>query len=230
MTETPAPDLATAGAPLAASAGAVVLVHGRGARARDILALGAEVAPDGIALLAPQAPGRSWYPNSFLAPIDANEPSLSRGIAAVMNAVARAEGAGIARDRIAVGGFSQGACLALETVARHGGWWGGAFALSGALIGTGPGAEDDPPLRGMGGTFAEKAFDYPSRLAGTPVFLGCSDADPHIPLARVERSALVLRDLGAHVDARVYPDMGHTVNRDELDAVRAMLAFLVAGS
>ena len=220
--------VAAAGARLAAAVGAVVLVHGRGASAESILGLGAEVAPDGVALLAPQAAGGAWYPNSFLAPLAANEPWLSSGIDAVLGAVALAEAAGIDRRRVALGGFSQGACLALEVAARAGGRWAAVFALSGGLIGTGD-APAAPRLRGMGGSYADKTFDYSGSLDGTPVFLGCSDTDLHIPLARVERSAEVLRQSGAAVDARVYPGMGHTVNRDELDAVGALLAGLAGG-
>ena len=160
---------------------------------------------------------------SFLAPLGDNEPSLSSAIEAVLEVVGRIEDAGVARGRIALGGFSQGACLALEVAARSGGRWAGVFALSGGLIGTGPGPEDAPALEGMGGRFADKSFDYLG-LEGTPVFLGCSDVDPHIPLARVERSAAVLEAAGAVVDARVYPGFGHAVNADEIEAVRAMLA------
>ena len=215
--------LLSAGAPLADAPGAVVLVHGRGDSAQGILGLAREFDRPGLAYLAPQAAGGAWYPNSFLAPNEANEPGLSSGVRAVMNAVARAEEAGVPRERIVIGGFSQGACLATETAARHAGRWGGVVALSGGLIGTGPGAPDAPRLPGMGGTYAEKAFDYGGDFDGTPVFLGCSDVDPHIPLRRVETTAETFRRLGADVDARVYPGFGHTVNLDEVEAVRAML-------
>ncbi len=215
--------LARLGAPLDRAGAAVVLVHGRGDSARGILGLAAEIDRPDLAWLAPQAAGGAWYPQSFLAPLDANEPGLSSGIAAVLRAVTEAEAAGIPRSRIVLGGFSQGACLALETAARHAGRWGGVVALSGGLLGTGPGPADAPRLLGMGGSYAEKAFGYSGSLSGTPVFVGCSDVDPHIPLARVERTASEMARLGAEVDARVYPGMGHTVNRDEIDAVRQML-------
>ena len=216
----------TAGAPLSDATGAVVLVHGRGASAHGILSLAAEFDRPGLAYLAPQAASGSWYPNSFLAPIEANEPGLSSGIAAVGRAVGRARDAGVAR--IAVGGFSQGACLALEYAVRHPSAWTVAFGLSGGLIGTGPGPASAPPLAGMGGTHAEKAFDY-GHLGETPlaeqhVFLGCSDVDPHIPLRRVDTTAEGFRQLGAEVDQRVYRGFGHTVNQDEVEAVRALLA------
>ncbi len=212
----------TAGAALEGATSALVLIHGRGASAQNILGLGLEVAGPTMALLAPQASGGAWYPRSFLAPLEDNEPFLSSAIEAVLEVVARVEDAGIPRDRIVLGGFSQGACLALEVAARSGGPWSGVFALSGGLIGTGPGLEDAPELIGMGGRYTDKSFDYPS-LEDVPVFLGCSDVDPHIPLARLERSAAVLEDAGARVEARIYPGFGHSVNSDELEAVRAML-------
>ena len=212
-----------AGAPLAAAPAAVVLVHGRGDSARGILGL-TQALPDTVAYLAPQAAGHAWYPQSFLAPLAANEPGLSSGIAALLRAVGQAEAAGIPRDRVVLAGFSQGACLAAETAVRTGGRWGGVVVLAGGLLGTGPGPADAPPLLGMGGRYPEKAFDYGTSLAGTPVFVGCSDRDPHIPLARVERTAAVLARLGAEVDARIYPGMGHTVVEDEIEAFRALLA------
>ncbi|HIG75879.1 MAG TPA: phospholipase [Bacteroidetes bacterium] len=206
----------TAGTPLADASAALILLHGRGAGAADILALGREIAPEGVALLAPDADGATWYPLSFLAPLDANQPHLDGALAAVGRAVAQAEAAGLDRQRIVLGGFSQGACLTLEWTARTGGRWGGVLALSGGLIGTGEDPDGKPP--------ADKRFDYSADLTGTPVFLGCSDVDPHIPLSRVRRSALVFSDLGADVDERIYKGMGHAVNRDELDACRAIVA------
>ena len=205
------------------AAGAVVLLHGRGATAEGILGLAAEFGRSDLAYLAPQAAGAAWYPQSFLAPLDANEPWLSSAVEVVMAAVAEAE-AHVGRERVVLAGFSQGACLACETAARHAGRWGGVVALSGGLIGTGPAPPAAPPLRAMGRAFPDKAFDYDGSLAGVPAFLGCSDVDPHIPLARVERTAEVLAALGADVDARVYPGFGHSVNADELEAVRALLA------
>lgn len=222
--------LLTAGAPLAEAAGAVVLVHGRGASAQSILGLSREFGRPDLAYLAPQAAGGAWYPHSFLAPLDANEPGLSSGIEAVMRAVEHAEEAGISRQQVVLGGFSQGACLATEVAARHAGRWGGVFAFSGGLIGTGPGPDDAEPLAGMGGSYAEKAFDYGGSFEGTPAFIGCSDVDPHIPLVRVQTTAAVFERLGAAVDLRVYPGFGHTVNADEIEAVRAMLAEAVPAS
>lgn len=204
-----------AGTALSDATGALVLVHGRGALAESILALAPEIVGDGVAVLAPQAETRTWYPHSFLAPLAANAPWLADAVDAVLRAVALAEAAGVPRARIAVGGFSQGACLALEAVARAGGRWAGAFALSGGLIGRRD-IDGAPPF--------DKAFDYPGRLAGTPVFIGGSDVDPHIPLARMEQSADALRAAGATVELRVYPGLGHTVSPGEIQAVREMLA------
>ena len=209
------------GPPPAEAAGAVVLVHGRGATPESILALAPELGRSDLAYVAPRAAGGSWYPNSFLAPVEANEPWLSSAVRAVM---AAAEATGVPRERVVLGGFSQGACLAVETAARHPGRWGGVFAWSGALVGTGPGPPNLPPLVGMGGRYPDKAFDYAGRLDGTPVLIAGSDVDPHIPLARMRRSANVLRTLGAEVDLRVYAGAGHAVHADELAAVRAMLA------
>lgn len=216
--------VAQSGAALADAVGALVLLHGRGASAESILALAPEIGGDGWAALAPQAAGGAWYPHSFLAPLEANEPWLSSAIRAVLATVGQAQAAGIARRRIVLGGFSQGACLALEVAARSAGRWGGVFALSGGLIGTGPGPTDAPPLQGMGGIYPDKAFDYDGDVAGTPVFIGAADIDPHIPLARLERSADVFRQRGAAVDLRVYPGLGHAVHPDEIQAVCALVA------
>ena len=215
--------LLTAGAPLAEATGAVVLVHGRGASAQSVLGLAREFERPDLAYLAPQAAGGAWYPHSFLAPLAANEPYLTSGIEAVMRAVAHAEAEGIEREQIVLGGFSQGACLATEVAARHAGRWGAVFALSGGLIGSGPGPAGAPPRGGMGGRYPEKAFDYDGSFDGTPVFIGGSDVDPHIPLARLQTTADVFERLGAAVDLRLYEGFGHTVNQDEIEAVRGIL-------
>jgi predicted esterase len=205
-------EIFAAGAPLAQADQAVVALHGRGASAADIIGLAAEVAPASAAIVAPQAAGATWYPFRFLEPIARNEPYLSSALALVASLVDRIEAAGIGRERIALLGFSQGACLALEFVARHPACYRAALGFSGGLIG--------PP-----GT----PFDFPGSLAGTPVFLGCSDVDPHIPLARVEETAAALEAMGAAVELRIYPGMGHTVNRDEIVRARALLARDAAG-
>jgi predicted esterase len=185
----------------------MILVHGRGATAADILLLAAELPRPGFAYLAPEAANNAWYPNSFLAPLASNEPDLSSALAVIASLLAQAERAGIPAERTIIAGFSQGACLSLEFVARHARRYGGVIALSGGLIGP-----DGTPR------------DYPGSLEGTPVFLGCSDIDPHIPRERVLLSAEVFRTLGGQVTAKLYPRMGHTINRDEILVARSIVA------
>jgi phospholipase/carboxylesterase len=199
------------GEPLGQARAAMVMVHGRGATAEDILELSVELNRTGFAYLAPQAANNSWYPQSFLAPIASNEPWLSSALDRLSTVLQRVEEGGIPRERTILLGFSQGACLALEFAARHAQRYGGVAALSGGLIGP-----DGTPR------------DYPGSFAGTPVFLGCSDRDPHIPKERVQQSAEVLRRLGADVTMRLYPNMGHMVNQDEIDFVGGMMAALIA--
>lgn len=196
-----------AGAPLAEARAAVILLHGRGASAEDILSLAPHIDSPGLAYYAPQARQATWYPHSFLAPTEQNEPWLSSALGLVGWLLADIGTAGIPPERTALLGFSQGGCLALTFAARTPQRYGALVGLSAGLIG--------PP----GSPFA-----FTNSLAGTPVFLGCSDIDPHIPLERVEESATALADLGAEVDKRIYPQMGHTVNADELAAVKALLA------
>ncbi|MEO8075760.1 MAG: dienelactone hydrolase family protein [Acidobacteriota bacterium] len=192
--------------PVAGARLAVILVHGRGASAQDILGLAREFRTTDVAYLAPQAARNSWYPNSFLAPIARNQPGISSALNVLSGLVGLLETEGTPADRVIVLGFSQGACLTLEFAARHPRRYAGIVGLSGGLIG--------PP-----GT----PRAYPGALDGTPVFLGCSDVDAHIPVDRVRESAQVFRAMGAVVDERIYPRMGHTVNQDEIDAVRALL-------
>jgi predicted esterase len=199
------------GEPLKTARAAMVLIHGRGATADSILSLADALDRPGFAFLAPQAPGNVWYPNSFLAPLDSNEPYLTRALETVGATIKQLEDAGITAERTVLLGFSQGACLALEYAARNARRYGGLAGLSGGLIGP-----DGTPR------------DYAGSLAGTPVFLGCSDVDFHIPAARVRESAAVLRDLGGDVTDILYPGMGHTVNQDEIDHVRAIMAGLSA--
>lgn len=201
--------LLTAGEPLERAPAAMVLAHGRGASAQDVLMLAEELRIPGFVFLAPQAAGNTWYPNSFLAPLASNEPWLTSALETIGAVLAKVSDAGIPPERTILLGFSQGACLTLEYVARHARRYGGIAGLSGGLIGP-----DGTPR------------DYPGSLAGTPIFLGCSDVDPHVPARRVEESADVLRRLGAQVTARLYRGMGHTVNDDELDAVRSMMHHL----
>lgn len=199
------PVLAT-GKPLGEARTAMLMLHGRGASADDILSLAYELNRPEFAYLAPQAAGYSWYPNRFIAPLASNEPWLSSALAQIAALLDHLEQAGIPAERTILLGFSQGACLALEYAARNARRYGGVAALSGALIGP----EGTPR-------------DYPGSLAETPVFLGCSDVDMHIPKARVQHSTEVLRRMGADVTERLYPNMGHTVNQDELAFVQAMM-------
>jgi predicted esterase len=187
----------------------MILVHGRGAPAEDILGLGRELGRPDLAYLAPQAEGYSWYPYSFMAPMEKNEPGLSNGLTLLGHLVERLGSEGIPPERTVLLGFSQGACLSLEYAARNARRFGAVVGLSGGLIG--------PP-----GT----PRDYSGSFDGTPVFLGCSDRDPHIPLARVQESTEVLTRMGASVTERIYPAMGHTVSEDELKHVRSLLAGL----
>jgi len=197
------------GEPLAAARFAMILMHGRGADARDILSLTPYFEPPGFAYLAPEAAGHEWYPNSFLMPIATNEPGFSSAVAVIDTLLAQIAAAGIPAERTVLLGFSQGACLSLEYAARHAQRYGGIVGLSGGLIGT-----DDTPR------------DYAGSLAGTPVFLGCSDVDPHIPKARVDLAAEVMERLGGEVTERIYPQMGHTVNEDEIHFILEMMALL----
>ena len=185
---------------------AIILVHGRGDSAAGILGLAAEFSLDDVAWIAPQASGHTWYPYSFLAPMEQNEPGLSSALRVLGDLVDTLNADGMPTERIVLMGFSQGACLAQEFAARHARRYHAVVGLSGGLIGP-PGTPRN----------YEGAFD------GTPVFLGCSDVDPHIPEARVRESAEVFGRMGADVDARIYPGMGHTVNADEISAVTTLL-------
>jgi predicted esterase len=185
----------------------MILVHGRGASAESILELSSLLAQPGFAYLAPQAAGYTWYPYRFLEPIARNEPWLSSALAVLETVLARVTQAGIPPECTWLLGFSQGACLALEFAARHTQRYGGIAGLSGGLIGP-----DSTPR------------NYPGSLAGTPAFLGCSDVDFHIPKDRVLHTAEVFQRLGGQVTTRLYPNMDHTVNQDEIDFVREMMA------
>ncbi|MGM0506018.1 MAG: alpha/beta hydrolase [Bacteroidota bacterium] len=189
---------------------AVILVHGRGASAESILRLVEPLAIPGIYYVAPQATNNSWYPWSFLKPIEMNQPGLSSALQVVADLLSDLENRGIPAERVFLAGFSQGACLVSEFAARHPRRYGGVVALSGGLIGE---------------TLQPDA--YRGDLKQTPIFLGCSDVDPHIPLERVEQSTIILKSLGADVDERIYPGMGHTVNREEMDLMESMIRQVV---
>jgi phospholipase/carboxylesterase len=195
-----------AGRALTEATTAVVMIHGRGATAESILSLAEVLERPDLAWLAPQASRNAWYPQRFIAPIAANEPFLSSALKKVGAVLEEIQTTGIPPEQTVLLGFSQGACLALEYAARNPRRYGGVVALSGGLIG--------PP----GTTWKSEAS-----LLDTPVFLGCSDVDFHIPLERVNESAEALTRMGGQVTKRIYPGMGHTVNQDEIDFVRELL-------
>ena len=195
-----------AGKPLGQSPSAMIMLHGRGSNADNILSLAPEFARPNWTYIAPQATGNTWYPYPFLAPISQNEPYLSSALQLIQSLMLRLADMGILPINTVILGFSQGACLATEFAARHAQLYGAIVGLSGGLIG--------PP-----GT----ARDYPGDFMGTPVFLGCSDRDPHIPLERVHESTSVFTHMGADVLERIYPAMGHTINDDELAQITTIL-------
>lgn len=212
--------VAWGGAPLARARLAVVMLHGRGGSARDMLDLAEHLAIPDIAYLAPEAAGHSWWPQSFLAPLAANEPGLSSSLGAVARLMEQLEGEGFGPERTVALGFSQGACLALEYAARAGRPLRAVVGLSGGLIGTGE--VDGSPRDDLYG-HAPKRFDYAGRLDGTTGFIGCHERDPHIPLARVRATEAVLERLGAQVAAQIYPGAGHGVTAEEMRFVRGLL-------
>ena len=196
-----------AGAAVADAVAAVVLVHGRGGSPRDMLGLAGQLRAPGVAFLAPHAAGSTWYPFSFMAPLEQNEPHLGSALGLLERLVGELAGQGVPPARQLLVGFSQGGCLATEFCRRNPQRYGGVAGLSAGLIG--------PPAT---------RWDAPAgHLDGTPVFLGCSDVDPHIPEQRVHETAEVLTRMGAEADVRIYPGMGHTVNRDELDALQSLV-------
>ncbi len=196
-----------AGVPLGQAPAAVIMVHGRNAAPANILDLVPRLARPNLTYLAPAAANRTWYPHSFMAGIASNEPGLSSGLGVLESLLARTQAAGIPRSRIVLLGFSQGACLTAEFAVRHASRFGGVVVFSGGVIG--------PP-----GT----RWDDAGRFDGTPVFLGCSDQDSHVPESRVSESAELFRRMGADVTKRIYPGMGHLVNDDEIAFAQELLA------
>lgn len=196
------------GAPLEAVGRAIVLLHGRGASAEDILSLGRELCAGSsdVALLAPQAAGHTWYPESFMAPVNRNEPWLSSALGLLERILDQVVEAGVPRERTTVAGFSQGACLASEYVARHPARYGALLAFTGGLIG--------PPLTD---------FPHQGDLEETPVYLSAGDTDPHIPWRRVEATREVLERMRGRVTMRRWPGRPHTILPEEIEEARAML-------
>ena len=198
------------GTPLQDARLAVVLIHGRGGSAEDILGLASAFGLPDVAYLAPQAAGHTWYPLSFMAPREANEPYLSSALARIDSVVQDLEHAGFSRDRIAVAGFSQGACLATEYVASHPAQYGGLIAFTGGLIGPPGSVQGNRVYSGL-------------ELKGTPALLSSGDPDPHVPWTRVEESASVLTAMGATVATKRYAGRPHTILSEEIDVARRLL-------
>lgn len=199
------------GAHLDFAASAMILLHGRGATPDDILRLGRNFEQSDLAFVAPKAANYTWYPYSFLTAVEENEPHLSSALEKVRTVFVQIKNHGFRQDQIYLLGFSQGACLALEYVARNPGKYAGVFGLSGGLIGSNVNTED-----------------YSGDLESTPIFMGCSDADRHIPLERVEKSAEILKSMNAQVEKRIYQGMPHTVNDDEIEFIQHSLQERVA--
>lgn len=214
------PRLERRGASGAHAEAGLVLVHGRGGSAADILQLGEALGLPGLALIGPEHPARSWWPTSFLAPHAQMAPPLAQGLDAVAQAIEALEQDGLPRDRIALAGFSQGACLALEYAARQGAGLAAVFGLSGGLVGTGD--KDGAPSEALYG-HGPKAFDYEADLTGLPVYLSVHRQDPHIPLARAQASAEVFTQLGAQVDTVFAPGAGHGLLAEDVTALRKHL-------
>ena len=206
--------IAAAGTPLAEAEGALILVHGRGGSADEMLGLVELLAPPRTVCLAPQAAGHTWYPHRFVEPVEVNEPHLGSALSVLGELLDRVAEAGIPPERTGLLGFSQGACLALEFARRRAQRLGAVIGLSGGLIGD----RVAPPPAGA------RPFE------GMPVLLGCSERDPHIPIGRVRETDEVMRALGAEVVTRVYPGSGHGINEDEVDLARRILARVVGAA
>jgi len=201
--------LFTSGVDIHEASAAMILLHGRGATAQEILFLADLLKLPDFAFLAPQAGGNSWYPYRFTVRVARNEPFLTSALDMITDIIGQVEESGIPLERIVLGGFSQGACLVSEYAVRYPARYGGLLVFSGGLIG--------PPGTVWG---AEGSLD------GTPVFVGCSDRDPHIPLERVYETSDVLTRMGGEVTSKIYPNLAHTVHPDEIDHARKMLSYL----
>ena len=184
----------------------LIMVHGRGATADDILSLSKYLELKNFSLVAPQAPGYTWYPHSFLVPQSQNQPHLDRSLSIIEKIVADAISKGVDEKNIFFLGFSQGACLSLEYTARHAKKWGGVVAFTGGLIGD-----------------TLQTENYKGNFAGTPIYIGTSDPDPHVPLSRVHETEKVLNAMGANVTVDVFKNMGHTINETEITKANTIL-------
>ena len=199
-------DTITDGVPLNDAKKALIMIHGRGAGAHDILSISKHLNVADFALVAPQAENRTWYPYSFLVPIDENEPSFSKSLEAIHNVVVAIQQNGIEKENIYFLGFSQGACLALEFTARNAAKYGGIVAFTGGLIG-------------------DKVYEdhYKGNFENTPIFIGTSDPDFHVPVERVNETEVLLKKMGAAVTKKIYDNMGHTISQDEIDVVNEII-------
>jgi phospholipase/carboxylesterase len=196
----------TGGVPLNDVKKALIMIHGRGASAHDILSISKHLNVDDFALVAPQAENRTWYPYSFLSPINENEPSFSKSLEAIHNVVIAIQQNGIEKENIYFLGFSQGACLALEFTARNAAKYGGIAAFTGGLIG-------------------DKVYEnhYKGNFENTPVFIGTSNPDFHVPVERVIETEALLKKMGAVVTKKIYENMGHAISQDEIDLVNEII-------
>ena len=192
-------NIKSAGKPVAEANKALVMIHGRGGSAEDILSLASHLKVKDFALLAPQATNNTWYPQSFLAEPSQNEPGLSSALELLAEIEADLVEEGISPENIFFLGFSQGACLSLEYVTRNAKKYGGVVAFTGGLIG-------------------DKVYNenYKGNFEKTPIFIGTSDPDPHVPIERVNETVEVLQKMEAESVLKVYRDMGHTISQDEI--------------
>lgn len=199
-------DTITAGVPLNEAKKALIMLHGRGATAHDILSIAKHLDVEKFALVAPQAENRTWYPYSFLAPINENEPSFSNSLRELSQVLVAVQQNGVEKENIYFLGFSQGACLALEFTARNAAKYGGVVAFTGGLIG-------------------DKVYEehYHGNFENTPIFIGTSDPDFHVPVERVNDSETLLKKMGANVTKKIYDNMGHTIIQDEIDLVNQLI-------
>ena len=195
----------TAGKKLEDATSVIIMLHGRGASAEDILSLAEHFKVQDFALIAPQATNHTWYPYSFLAPPSENEPWLSSALSIVKEIVTEVNAKGIKSENIYFAGFSQGACLTLEFVTRNATKYGGVIAFTGGLIGD-----------------KINVDNYSGDFSGTNIFIGTSDPDPHVPVSRVNDSTAVLEKMNAKVTTKIYPNMGHTINQDEINIVNKL--------
>lgn len=194
------------GLPLAEAKKAIIMLHGRGASAQSIISLQDELELNGAAILAPQATNNSWYPYSFLVPVEQNQPALDSALQLIDDIVKEIVAAGIPQHEIYFLGFSQGACLALEYTARHAALFGGIMAFTGGLIGA---------QLNLG--------NYTGDFGGTPILITTGNPDPHVPLTRVEESAGILKSMNAVITLKVYEGRPHTIQQEELQLANKVI-------